>query len=95
MTTLLDHEPNFAHPRAPHRKRIYLGTALFIAFVFVLMTNGVSVGFIAPTFTADVLANLAFGIPVILLPFVILWDAPGEKRTRLDKAAELTLFYLP
>jgi hypothetical protein len=63
--------------------------------MFVLMTIGVSVGFIAPTFTADVIANLAFGIPVILLPFVIGWDAPGERRTRLDKSAELTLFYLP
>ena len=29
------------------------------------------------------------------MPLVILWDAPGENRTRLDKAAELTLFYLP
>ncbi|EHB54136.1 hypothetical protein MycrhDRAFT_4599 [Mycolicibacterium rhodesiae JS60] len=28
----------------------------------------------------------------MVLPFVILWDAPGEKRTRLDKAAELTVF---
>ena len=32
---------------------------------------------------------------MILLPLVILWDAPGENRSRLDKAAELTLFYLP
>ena len=32
---------------------------------------------------------------MILVPLVILWDAPGENRTRLDKAAELTLFYLP
>ena len=43
----------------------------------------------------DVVANLLFGIPVILVPLVMLWDAPGENRTRLDKAAELTLFYLP
>ena len=32
---------------------------------------------------------------MLLVPLVILWDAPGENRTRLDKAAELTLFYLP
>ena len=43
------------------------------------MTIGVSVGFIAPTFTADVIANLLFGIPVMLLPFVIRWDAPGRE----------------
>ncbi|NTY63849.1 emopamil-binding protein [Mycolicibacterium sphagni] len=95
MTTLLDHEPNFAQPWAPHRKRIYLGTALFTAFMFVALTVCVSADVIAPTFTVDVIGNLIFGIPVILLPFVILWDAPGEKRTRLDKAAELTLFWLP
>jgi hypothetical protein len=95
MTTLLDHEPNFAQPWAPHRKRIYLGTAAFTAFMFVLLTICVSVGIVAPSFTVDVIANLIFGIPVILIPFVVLWDAPGEKRTRLDKATELTLFWLP
>jgi hypothetical protein len=95
MTTLIDHEPNFAQPWAPHRKRIYLGTALFTGVMFAALTIGVSTGIIAPTFTVDVIANLIFGIPVMVLPFVILWDAPGEKRTRLDKAAELTLFYLP
>jgi hypothetical protein len=88
-------EPDFARPWAPHRARIYLGTALFTGVVFVLVTVGVSVGFIEPTFTTDVVVNLIFGIPVLLLPLVILWNAPGEKRSRLDKAAELTLFYLP
>ena len=59
------------------------------------MTIGVGFGLIEPTFTSDVICNLLFGVPVILLPLVILWDAPGENRSRLDKAAELTLFYLP
>ena len=97
MTTTIDPEPDFARPwaRAPHRARIYLGTALFTTLVFGGMTVGVAAGLIAPTFTADVVVNLLFGIPVILLPLVLLWDAPGENRTRLDKAAELTLFYLP
>ena len=88
-------ETNFARPVAPHRGRIYLGTGLFTFAVFLLMTIGVQLGFIAPTFTTDVIVNLIFGVPVLLLPLVILWDAPGENRTRLDKAAELTLFYLP
>ena len=90
-----DREPNFARPWAPHRVRIYLGVAIFTGLVFGLMTLGVGLGLIEPTFTSDVICNLLFGIPVILLPLVLLWDAPGENRSRLDRAAELTLFYLP
>jgi len=92
---MTDHEPNLARPWAPHRAKIYVGTALFTAVMFVGTTIGVATGLVAPSFTTDVIVNLIFGIPVMLLPFVILWDAPGENRTRLDKAAELTLFYLP
>ena len=88
-------EPNFARPWAPHRRRVYLGAAAFTGAAFVLVVVGVGVGILPPTFTVDVVANLLFGIPVILLPFVLLWNAPGEKRTRVYKAAELTLFYLP
>ena len=90
-----DREPNLARPWARHRVLIYLGVAIFTGLVFGLMTVGVGVGLIEPTFTSDVVANLLFGVPVILLPLVILWDAPGENRSRLEKAAELTLFYLP
>jgi hypothetical protein len=59
------------------------------------MTIGVGIGVIEPTFTSDVVANLLFGIPAILIPLVLLWDAPGEHRMREERAAELTLFYLP
>lgn len=97
MTTdaFTGHEPNLAQPWAPHRLRIYSATALFTTAMFVGMTIGVGVGLVPPSFAVDVIANLLFGIPVILLPFVLLWTAPGERRTRLDKAAELTLYYLP
>ncbi|WP_081287200.1 emopamil-binding protein [Mycobacterium asiaticum] len=95
VTTLDDIDHDFAQPWAPHRLKIYTATAIFTFAVFLLMTVGVGTGLIAPTFTADVIANVIFGIPVLLLPFVILWNAPGEKRSRLDKATELTLFYLP
>ncbi len=75
---------------------MYLGAALFTGLVFVGMTiGGVGVGLIEPTFTSDVIANLLFGIPAILIPLVLLWDVPGEHRMREEKAAELTLFYLP
>ena len=59
------------------------------------MTVGVAAGLIEPTFTSDVVANLLFGVPVLVLPVVLLWDAPGENRSRLERSAELTLFYLP
>ncbi|HNM86639.1 MAG TPA: emopamil-binding protein [Mycobacterium sp.] len=95
MTNSGEREPNLARPWAPHRLGIYLAVAMFTGVVFVGMTVGVGAGLIEPTFTSDVVANLLFGIPVILLPLVILWEAPGENRTRLEKAAELTLFYLP
>ena len=90
-----EREPNLAQPWAPHRKRIYLAVGGFTGLVFGGMTIGVGTGLIEPTFASDVIANLLFGVPVILVPFVLLWDAPGENRSRLDKAAELTLFYLP
>lgn len=95
MTAVQDPEIDFASPWAPHRLRIYAGTGVFVGIMFVLLTVAVSVHLIPPTFTVDVIANLIFGIPVMLLPFVILWRAPGEHRTRVGMAAELTLFYIP
>ncbi len=95
LTTVDQHETDFAQPWAPHRLKIYQLTEMFTFAVFLMMTIGVGVGLIAPSFTVDVVVNLIFGIPVLLLPFVILWNAPGEQRSGLDKATELTLFYLP
>lgn len=95
VQTLDEREPDFAQPWAPHRLKIYKATAIFTFAVFLLVTIGVGVGFIPPSFTVDVVVNLIFGIPVLLLPLVMLWDAPGEQRSRLDRATELTLFYLP
>ncbi len=74
----LTREPNFARPVAPHRARIYLAVAALTGAVFLVMTIGVQFGLIAPTLTSDVVANLLFGIPVILVPLVLLWDAPGR-----------------
>ncbi|NDJ91472.1 emopamil-binding protein, partial [Mycolicibacter kumamotonensis] len=90
-----DHETDFARPWAPHRLRIYTGTALFVLGMFLLLTIAISLRIIPASFRVDVIANMIFGIPVMLLPFVILWEAPGEHRGRLDRAAELTLFYIP
>jgi hypothetical protein len=95
MTAVDQQEPDLARPWAPLRARIYLASALFVGMVFTVMTVGVATGVIEPTFTVDVIANLLFGVPLIVLPFVVLWDVPGENRSRIDKAAELTLFWLP
>lgn len=95
MTAVQDHETDFARPWAPHRLRIYTGTALFVLGMFLLLTIAISLRIIPASFRVDVIANIIFGIPVMLLPFVILWEAPGEHRGRLDRAAELTLFYIP
>lgn len=73
--------PNLAQPWAPHRRRIYLAVAAWTSIVFVAMTVGVAAGLIEPTFTSDVVANLLFGVPVLVLPVVLLWDAPGENRS--------------
>lgn len=87
--------PNLAAPWAPHRRRIYAGVAAWTGAVFLTMTIGVGLGLIEPTFHSDVIANVLFGLPVMLLPLVLLWDAPGEERSTVERAAELTLFYLP
>ena len=60
-------------------------------------TGGRRVGsrVLPPNFTVDVIANLLFGVPVILLPLVYFWTGRGEHPSRLERAAELTLIYLP
>jgi hypothetical protein len=95
VTTVQEREPNLAQPWAPHRVKVYLAIAAITGVTFVGMTIGVAVGVIAPTFTTDVIANLLFGVPVILLPLVLLWEGRGQRRSRLEKAAELVLVYLP
>ncbi len=87
--------PELARPFAPHRLRIYVVMMSFVGAVFVFMTVASATGLVAPTMTVDVIANLIFGIPVIALPLVLLWRAPGENRARLSLAAELVMIYLP
>ena len=82
LGSLIDCGPTFCSPR-------------FTAIAFVLAVVGVGLRILPPTFTVDVVANLAFGVPVILLPLVYFWTGKGEHRPRLERAAELTLIYLP
>ncbi|MET0897322.1 MAG: emopamil-binding protein [Mycobacterium sp.] len=90
-----DREPNLVRPWAPHRRTAYLLLSGFTGVAFVLVVVGVGTRVLPPSFTVDVIANLLFGIPVILLPLVYLWTGRGEQRPRLERAAELTMIYLP
>jgi hypothetical protein len=87
--------PELARPFAPHRLRAYIGLLLIVGVVFVFMTIAEATRLLAPTLTVDVAANLIFGTPVILLPFILFLKARGERRSRLQLAAELTLIYIP
>ncbi|KAA0108188.1 hypothetical protein [Mycolicibacterium sp. P1-5] len=84
-------EADFVRPVAPHRLKAYTALFTVVGIVFVGTTIGVGTGLLSPRFTLDVAANLLFGLPVIALPIVLFWKAPGEQRSRLQLAAELTL----
>ena len=88
-------EPNLARPWATHRRRTYLALTAITGVAFTLAVVGVGTRVLPPTFTVDVIANLAFGVPVILLPLAYFWTGRGEHRPRLERAAELTMIYLP
>lgn len=94
--------PQFRRPTQRNVERspnIVAGTDLaltaFTSIAFVGVVVGVGLGLLPPSFTVDVVANLLFGIPVILLPLVYFWTGRGEHRPRLQRAAELTMIYLP
>jgi hypothetical protein len=86
---------DLTHPFAPHRSKFYAVLLSFVGAVFVFMTVAVGTGLVAPSLAVDVAANLIFGTPVIVLPFVLLWKVPGETRSRLALAAELSMVYIP
>jgi hypothetical protein len=88
-------EPNLARPFAPHRLRIYLGATILLSVAMVVTTIGSATGALAANMTLDVMANIAMALPLVTVPFVVFWNAPGENRSRLETAAELTLVYLP
>ena len=90
-----DHEPNLSRPWATHRRRTYLLLTAFTGIAFVMVVAGVGLRVLPPTFAVDVVGNLLFGVPMILLPLVYFWTGRGEHRPRLERAAELTLIYLP
>jgi hypothetical protein len=84
-----------ARPIAPHRLRIYFGVLFFVGTVFTFMTVAEAFGWLPPSPTVDVVANVLFGVPVAFVPFVFFWKAPGEQRTPAQRASEVTLVFLP
>ena len=83
-------EPDLARPWAPHRRRAYVALTAVTGFAFTIAVVGVGTGLLPPTFTVDVVANLAFGLPVIVLPLVYFWTGRGEQRSRLGAMDCLT-----
>ncbi len=56
--------------------------AAITGIAFTTTVVGVGTGLLPPSFTVDVVANLAFGLPVIVLPLVYFWAGRGEQRSR-------------
>jgi hypothetical protein len=88
-------EDRLARPFHPTRLRLYLVASVLVSVVFGVTTAGVTFGWLEPTLRLDVIANLLLALPILGLPLIALWDAPGEKRTRAEKGAELILVFLP
>lgn len=87
--------PDLARPIAPHRVRAYLAVLFLTGFVFAFMTVAEAAGWLGTSRTVDVVANVIFGVPVAVIPLVYFWSGRGEERPPLQRAAELTLVYLP
>lgn len=71
-------EPNLARPFAPHRLRIYLGAVVFMSAVMAITTTGTALGVLPANMTLDVVGNIALALPLVTIPFVVFWDAPGR-----------------
>ena len=95
MSAPLIRQKYFWRPFAPHRARIYLIGTFVQSLFLIVPTIGVQAGWIPPTMTVDVIANVFLTVPFVFLPAVVLWDAPGENRTPMEKGAELILVWLP
>jgi hypothetical protein len=83
-----------ARPFHPWRLRIYAAAALLTSTVFTVATVGVGTGWLAPTRTLDVIANILMAIPILGIPLVALKNAPGERREPLEKAAEFSIVFM-
>ncbi|MBH0777772.1 emopamil-binding protein [Nocardia bovistercoris] len=84
-----------SQPFAPHRRRIYIGGTVVESLFILVPTVAVASGLLRPTMALDVVANIILTVPFVFLPAIVLWDAPGEHRTPMERGAELILVWLP
>jgi hypothetical protein len=92
---MTERDIDLARPFAAHRLKIYFGGLIVLTLFTLIPTIGVQSGLIKPTFTVDVIGNIVLALPSWLVPLVVLWDASGERRTTLQRGAELILVWLP
>jgi len=87
-------EHNFSRPIAPHRMRIYIWGGVLSCLPFFGGLFGVGLGYLPPAKSYFWSAMICYtGLMVPLL--VAWWDAPGEKRTTLERAFEFCLIWVP
>ena len=92
---LPENEPNLAQPWAAHRKRTYLLLTAVTGIAFVLAVAGVGLRVSAAELHRRRHRQLGVrraGDPATAGLFL---DGPGRTPPRLERAAELTLIYLP
>lgn len=86
-----DLHPNLGLPATGRRKAIYLlGSAITLGVGALYLL--VLLGLIPPTPT-DVIASWII-LPVLFIPFLALWDNPGERRSRVEKFSEFGFLWL-
>lgn len=83
--------PELAFPFTADRLRLYLVIGSVQGLVSLVCALGVGFGFLDPTRTLDVLANIANFVPMVLLPGLVL----GLVKDPVARGAELILVWLP
>jgi hypothetical protein len=90
-----ERNPILARPFARQRLTVYLFGLIVLTLFTLIPTIGIEVGLIKPNFAVDVIGNIVLAVPSWLVPLIVLWDAPDENRTPLQRGAELILVWLP
>lgn len=92
MTTpVLEHD--FTKPWAKQRTRVYAWGSAFTATVAIGGIIGVGMGWLPMVKETGIIACTLFMTPVFIM-FAMAWkDAPGEKRTTLEKSNEFSMLW--
>lgn len=87
-----DLHPNLGAKARGLRKKVYVAALVAAATLGAGAALGVGLGVIPPTPT-DVYLSWGF-LLLLLVPFIALWDNPGETRTRIEKWSEFGFCWL-